>query len=96
MLGFAGMLALRATIAPPPRTASAPDATADEVVLVNLTAKADSLPTADEKKIVTVERIHLAALQANAKADAEPKTHYRRHVFRHHLRLNACNSRWFE
>lgn len=87
MLGLSGVLALRTIINPPTPPASAVDAGADDIALVNLITKTDRLPTVDEneKKIVTAERIHLAALQANAKADPEPETHRRRrHVLRHH------------
>jgi hypothetical protein len=88
MLGLSGVLALRATITPPSSQLSEVDPGADDIVLVNLTAKTDRLPAVDEneKKIVSVERFHLSALQANAKADPEPKPeiHHRRRVFRHH------------
>jgi hypothetical protein len=88
MLGFAGVLALRATTGRPPPPPQAIGGS-DDIVLVNLASKSDKLSTVDESetKIVNVETIRLAALQANAKADTSPEreTRHRSHFARRHL-----------
>jgi hypothetical protein len=90
-IALSSVIALRSTFLPAPPAPTA-GGNADDIVLVNLEAKQDKLPTVDENetKIVSVERIRLASpLQANAKAEAEPnrETHHKRrivHPHRHH------------
>ena len=87
-LGLAGALALRAATSPPSAPASAVVAVARDITPVISIAKTDRQPTVDEneKKIVTVEKIHIAALQANAKADPDPEPEARHRQHLHHQR----------
>src|SRR5579863_6193053 len=86
-LVLGGVFALRARSNSPASPASATDAGADDIVLVNLAGKNDKLPMTDEdRKIVPVESIRIAALQANAKLESEPEreARHRRHVSHRH------------
>ena len=95
-IGLSGVIALRTGLVPPPSkpvTVSDPD----DVVLVSLVSKADKLPVVDEdeKKVVNAERIHLPALDANAKAPiaAERETEDRRGATRRHWNRGSRHKR---
>jgi hypothetical protein len=94
-LGLSGLFALRWGLPSDSRRPSPPSIQVDATVLARPVSQTDVLPTVDvdEKKIVTVEKIHLAALDANDKAPPEAKTkvhhrlhfhHYRWHRRKHH------------
>jgi hypothetical protein len=93
-LVLGGVFALRARSNSPASPASATDAGADDIVLVNLASKNDKLSMTDEdKKIVPVEAIRIAALQANAKMEPEPEreTRHRRHAAHRHWHYRRSN-----
>lgn len=93
-LVLGGVFALRARSNFPAAPASATDAGADDIVLVNLAGKNDKLSMTDEdKKIVPVEAIRIAALQANAKLESEPEreTRQRRHASHQHWHDRRSN-----
>jgi hypothetical protein len=93
-LVLGGVFALRARSNSPVAPASATDAGADDIVLVNLAGKNDKLSMTDEnKKVVPVEAIRIAALQANAKMESEPEreTRHRRHAAHRHWHYRRSN-----
>lgn len=86
-LVLGGVFTLRARSNSPASLASASDAGADDIVVVNLAGKNDKLSMTDEdKKIVPVEAIRVASLQANAKMESEPEreTRHRWHASHRH------------
>ena len=91
VLAVSGLFALRSGVPShsprPPTPAIRVDVRASNLEPVNLITETDATPTADEdvKKVVTVEKFRVAALQANAKADPEPeqRRQYRRQIHRH-------------
>ena len=88
-LGISGLFALRWGLPSHSHRPSPPtiQSDANHTVLASPVSQTDGFPTvdADEKKIVTVEKIHLATLDANDKAppEAKIKVHHRLH-FHHH------------
>src|ERR1700749_952214 len=93
-LVLGGGFALRARSNSPASPASATDAGANDIVLVNLANKNDKLSMTDEdKKIVPVEAIRIAALQANAEMESEPgrETRPRRHAAHRHWHYRRSN-----
>jgi hypothetical protein len=102
MLGVGGLFALQSSLSShsprPPVPAIKANARATDVVEVNLTAETGDLSTADEnaKKVVTVQRFRIAALNANdeallepqAKSSPQPKARvrHRRHYYHHRWR----------
>jgi hypothetical protein len=86
-LGICGLFALRWGVPSHSHRPSPRAMQADATVLASPVSQTDEPLTADadEKKIVTVEKIHLATLDANDKAppEAKIKVHHRLH-FHHH------------
>jgi len=88
------VFALRARSNSPASPASATDAGASDIVLVNLASKNDKLSMTDEdRKIVSVEAIRVAALQANAKVEPEPEreARHRPHAAHRHWHYRRSN-----